>query len=107
LAKGAERGTGERASHEPVGDDGGQPRRRPDPALGINDRGDIVGAYIEAVPGPYRYHETGRLRGFVMREGRFTPIDFPGGEGTKVSGINNRVRWSATTTPTTHGEASC
>ena len=25
-----------------------------------------------------------------MREGRFTPIDFPGGEGTRVSGINNR-----------------
>ena len=48
--------------------------------LGINDRGDIVGAYIEAVPGPdpYGYHETGRLRGFVMREGRFMPIDFPG-----------------------------
>jgi uncharacterized membrane protein len=60
--------------------------------LGINDRGDIVGAYIEAVtgPDPYGYHETGRLRGFVMREGRFTPIDFPGGEGTRVSGINNR-----------------
>jgi uncharacterized membrane protein len=62
--------------------------------LGINNRGDIVGAYIEAAPGPdpdpYAYYETGRLRGFVMRNGSFTPIDFPDGLGTKVSGINDR-----------------
>jgi uncharacterized membrane protein len=60
--------------------------------LGINDRGDVVGAYLEAAPGPdpYAYYETGRLRGFVMRRGTFTPIDFPGGLGTKVSGINDR-----------------
>jgi hypothetical protein len=58
--------------------------------LGINDRGDVVGAYVEAVPGPdpYGLYEAGRLRGFVMRGGRFTPIDFPGAEGTRVSGIN-------------------
>ena len=60
--------------------------------LGVNNEGDIVGAYIEAVddPDPYAYYDAGRLRGFIMRKGRFTPIDFPGGEGTKVSGINDR-----------------
>jgi uncharacterized membrane protein len=60
--------------------------------LGINNQGVIVGAYIEAVPGsdPYAYYETGRLRRFMMRRGKVTPIDFPGGLGTKVSGINDR-----------------
>jgi hypothetical protein len=60
--------------------------------LGINDRGDIVGAYIEAVddPDPYAYYDKGRLRGFVLRNGRYTPVDFPGGLGTKVSAINDR-----------------
>ena len=60
--------------------------------LAINDQGVIVGAYIEAVPSsdPYAYYETGRLRGFMMRRGKVTPIDFPGGVGTKVSAINNR-----------------
>jgi uncharacterized membrane protein len=59
--------------------------------LGVNTNGDIVGAYIEAVdsPDPYAYYEAGRLRGFIMRKGRFTPIDFPGRAGTKVSGIND------------------
>jgi uncharacterized membrane protein len=60
--------------------------------LGINDDGDIVGAYLEAGPNPdpYAYFADGRLRGFVLRDGRFTPVDFPGGQGTKVSGINDR-----------------
>jgi hypothetical protein len=60
--------------------------------LGVNDRGDVVGAFIEADPGPdpYAHYDTGRLRGFVMRSGRFTPIDFPGSEGTTVTGINDR-----------------
>ena len=60
--------------------------------LGINNHGDIVGAYLEAdadPADPYVYYETGRLRGFVMRAGKFTPVDFPGGDGTKVSGIND------------------
>jgi hypothetical protein len=59
--------------------------------LGINDDGDIVGAYLESVddPDPYAYYERGRLRGFVLRDGRFKTVDFPGGIGTKVSGIND------------------
>lgn len=60
--------------------------------LGVNDRGDVVGAFIEAGPSPdpYAYYETGRLRGFVMRGGSFTPIDFPGSDATTVTGINDR-----------------
>jgi uncharacterized membrane protein len=60
--------------------------------LGVNDRGEVVGAFIEAGPSPdpYAYYETGRLRGFAMRSGRFTPIDFPGSEGTTVTGVNDR-----------------
>jgi probable HAF family extracellular repeat protein len=61
--------------------------------LGINNDGDIVGAYLEAdvdPDDPYSYFDTGRLRGFVLRDGQFTPVDFPGGQGTKVSGINDR-----------------
>jgi uncharacterized membrane protein len=59
--------------------------------LGINNHGVIVGAYIEDVPSsdPYAYYETGRLRGFMMHRGKVTPIDFPGGLGTKVSSIND------------------
>jgi uncharacterized membrane protein len=68
----------------------GSPLTQP---LAINDRGDIVGAYLEAnvdPDDPYAYYDTGRLRGFVLRDGKFTPVDFPDGAGTKVSGINDR-----------------
>jgi len=60
--------------------------------LGINDRGDVVGAYVEAVPGadPYAYNVTGRRHGFLLRAGRFTPVDVPGSDATTVSGINDR-----------------
>ena len=47
----------------------GSPLTQP---LGINDRGDIVGAYFEAdvdPDDPYAYYDTGRLRGFVLRDG--------------------------------------
>ena len=67
----------------------GSPLTQP---LGINDRGDIVGAYFDAdvdPDDPYAYYDSGSLRGFVLRNGEFTPVDFPGGDGTKVSGINN------------------
>jgi uncharacterized membrane protein len=60
--------------------------------LGINNHGDVVGAYIDAdadPDDPYAYYDTGRLRGFLMHDGEFTPVDFPDGEGTKVSGIND------------------
>ena len=74
----------------------GHRRRRPRcpvvPAIGHQRRGDIVGAYFDAdvdPADPHAYYDTGRLRGFVLRDGKFTPVDFPGGQGTKVSGIND------------------
>ena len=73
--------------------------------LGINGRGEVVGAYLEAMPSPdpYAYYETGRLRGFVMRGRTFTPIDFPGSVGTKVSGINDRGEMVGYYDTDTHG----
>ena len=64
-------------------------RRGPDPYFGINDRGRIVGTYID--PG-------GKGHGFVRDKGRdarrdegvFTTIDFPGAAGTLAVAINNR-----------------
>jgi uncharacterized membrane protein len=67
----------------------GSPLTQP---LGINNRGEVVGAYFDAdvdPDDPYAYYDTGMLRGFVLRDGEYTPVDFPGGEGTKVSAIND------------------
>jgi len=51
---------------------------------GINDRGQIVGAYYDTKDG-------GHLRGFLLDKGRYTPIDVPGTEDgfTYAQGINN------------------
>lgn len=51
-------------------------------AEGINDNGQIVGAYTDAI--------LGDSHGFVYGDGLFTTIDFPGGFGTVAFGINNR-----------------
>jgi hypothetical protein len=49
---------------------------------GINDRGQIVGAYIDA---------GGAQHGFLLDHGVFTTIDFPGRAATNVArGINDR-----------------
>ena len=74
--------------------------------LGINDDGDIVGAYLEAEVDPDAYYDTGRLRGFVLRDGKFTPVDFPGGDGTRSRASTTAATWSATTTPPRHGGRS-
>jgi probable HAF family extracellular repeat protein len=52
-------------------------------ALGINDRGQIVGTFRDA---------EGVLRGFLLDQGVFTPInvDVPGATRTEPTGINNR-----------------
>jgi len=52
-------------------------------ALGINDRGQIVGTYRDA---------EGVIRGFLLDQGVFTPIDvdIPGATRTEPTGINNR-----------------
>jgi hypothetical protein len=48
---------------------------------GINDRGQITGAYNDPAGTP---------RGFRLDRGRFTKIDVPGAKGTQPQGINNR-----------------
>jgi probable HAF family extracellular repeat protein len=51
---------------------------------GINNRGQIVGAYVYA---------DGTGQGFLLDNGGFTPIDTPGaGAFTVAFGINNRGR---------------
>jgi probable HAF family extracellular repeat protein len=52
-------------------------------AVGINNRGDIVGAFSDG---------QGRLHGYVLRRGTFTALDFPaqGVLATVAKGINDR-----------------
>src|SRR5438094_337743 len=50
--------------------------------IGINDRGEVVGTYVDAADGN-RY-------GFVLSKGAFTRLDAPGADGfTVAQGINN------------------
>jgi hypothetical protein len=50
--------------------------------FGINDRGQIVGEYVDAGNVPH---------GFLLdKAGRFTPIDVPGAKATNAAKINNR-----------------
>lgn len=68
--------------------------------FGINPRGNIVGAYDDAL---------GREHGFVLQKGEFTTIDYPGATWTDAYGINPRgdvvgqYGWSENGTNTTHG----
>ena len=48
-------------------------------ALGINDRGQIVGNFTDA---------KGVRRGFLFDQGVYTPIDVPGATSTVVYGVN-------------------
>ena len=50
-------------------------------ADGVNDRGQVVGEYIDA---------GGRFHGFLWDKGRFTTIDVPGADATTVTDINDR-----------------
>jgi len=52
-------------------------------ALGINDLGDIVGAYVQGSQPNVTSH------GFLLHNGAFTTIDYPGAQtGTVATGIN-------------------
>jgi uncharacterized membrane protein len=56
-------------------------------AFGINPQGDIVGSYDEPLPqDPTRT----RTRGFLLRNGVFTRIDYPDAAFTEAWGINAR-----------------
>ena len=52
---------------------------------GINERGDVVGVFdTDGCDPPF-----GGARGFLLRDGEFTVIDFPGGSGSDAFGIND------------------
>jgi uncharacterized membrane protein len=52
-------------------------------AFTINNRGQIVGEYLDQCDVGNRQH------GFLYDDGKFSSIDFPGADGTVVNGINN------------------
>jgi uncharacterized membrane protein len=56
-------------------------------AFGINPTGDIVGSYDEPLP---ENPTLTRTRGFLLRNGEFTSIDYPGAAFTEAWGINAR-----------------
>jgi len=49
-------------------------------ACGINDKGQVVGAYTDS---------SGQIHGFLDSGGAFTTIDIPGAAGTAACGIND------------------
>jgi probable HAF family extracellular repeat protein len=49
-------------------------------AFGINERGEVVGAYTDT---------GGNSHGFQLSDGRFRSIDFPGAISTTARGIND------------------
>jgi len=58
------------------------------PFVGINAPGDIVSSYCDGAP--CTPASNGKVHGFLLTEGEFTSIDFPGAFLTAASGINNR-----------------
>jgi uncharacterized membrane protein len=61
------------------------PPRTKNEAVGVNDRGQIVGAY-----GRYGDNTTGETHGYVRDRGRFISIDVPGAVATGLYKNNNR-----------------
>ena len=51
----------------------------------INERGDIVGVYANSLNECYAF----QLHGFLLTQGQFTAIDFPGAAFTQVLGISD------------------
>ena len=58
------------------------------PFVGINAPGDSVSSYCDGAP--CTPASNGKVHGFLLTEGEFTSIDFPGAFLTAASGINNR-----------------
>jgi len=52
---------------------------------GINERGDVVGFFVTDGCDP----ASEASHGFLLRDGEFTVIDFPGGRGSDAFGIND------------------
>jgi Transposase IS116/IS110/IS902 family len=59
-------------------------------AFDINDRGQVVGDYMDA---------DGRFHGYVWERGRFKTIDVPGQSSTAATGINNHGQVTGGTGP--------
>jgi probable HAF family extracellular repeat protein len=53
-------------------------------AVGINDRGDVIGTALEGAPGHQQF------QGFVWRSGKMTLLTYPGSASIVVSAINAR-----------------
>ena len=49
-------------------------------ALGVNNRGEVVGSYTDA---------NGNMHGFRYRDRQYTAIDVPGGMNTVINGVND------------------
>lgn len=49
-------------------------------ALGLNDQGEVVGAYFDS---------SGVFHGYLLRQGNFTTVDPPNSTRTEATGINN------------------
>ncbi len=70
-------------------------------ASGINDSGHIVGWYRDSA--------ADRVRGFLLRDGAYTPVDFPGAMLTQLHGIGRdgdivgSYRRAGETKPSFHG----
>jgi probable HAF family extracellular repeat protein len=56
-------------------------------ATGINDRGQITGAYSEDTP---IVNNSARPRGFILDGDRVTTVDYPGAASTEVTAVNSR-----------------
>jgi hypothetical protein len=63
-------------------------------ALGINDRGEVVGAYLDdgAEPGPDGLYDPGTVHGYHWQDGRYTRLDVPGARASVAFDIDNRGR---------------
>lgn len=55
----------------------------------INERGDMVGGYAIINPGDICHPPFGESHGFLLRDGEFTTIDFPGSPSSQAMGIND------------------
>ena len=55
----------------------------------INEREDITGYYVVANTSDECRSGAGHLRGFLLRQGKYIAIDFPGANDTQANAIND------------------
>ena len=59
-------------------------RQAPSPP-GINERGDIVGVYANTLDDCFAF----QAHGFLLRDGQFIALDYPGSQYTETFGLND------------------